>query len=307
MLLKIDPADFQNAVSIRMSELEQVEASWKIEEGRQNLARQELDLLGDSIDEINRALVLREPQSASIKSQLSAARAAVERAELDLERTRLFAPFDAQVLSRSVNVGSQIGPGDDLGQLVGVEEYWVMAAIPLRNLRWIQFPSAEQAGSLVTLLHPDAWGPNMKRQGRVARMIGALDEQTRLARVLVTVDDPLGRQSDVPPLILDTLIEVRIEWRTIEDVVRLDRDYVRDGDTVWVMKEGKLEIRSTEIVFQDPNFAYIRAGLEGGEQVVTTTLATVAPGVMLRKVDGPPESSSGPSGSIDLSSAETRE
>ena len=47
-------------------------------------------------------------------------------------------------------------------------------------------------------------------------MIGALDRQTRLARVVVTVDDPLGRKSDVPPLIIDTLIEASIEGVAIE-------------------------------------------------------------------------------------------
>ncbi len=50
------------------------------------------------------------------------------------------------------------------------------------------------------------------------------------------------------------------------------------------MKEGKLEIREVEIVFRDAEHAYIREGLEQGEEVVVTTLATVAEGVGLRKV-----------------------
>lgn len=290
LLLQIDPEDFENTVSIRRSELEQVEASWEIEEGRQSLAKQELKLLGDTIDDVNRALVLREPQAASIKSQLAAAKAAVQRAELDLKRTRVLAPFDAQILRRDVNVGSQVQPGDDLGQLVGVDEYWVMAAVPVRNLRWIRFTNDEQEGSTATLRNPDAWGPDTKRHGRVERMIGALDEQTRLARVLVTVDDPLGQKSEVPPLILDTIIEVRISGIAIDDVVRLKRDYVHDRNTVWVMKDDKLEIRETEIVFQDPEYAYVRSGLETGEEVVTTTLATVANGVLLRLAEPDEES-----------------
>jgi hypothetical protein len=127
-------------------------------------------------------------------------------------------------------------------------------------------------------------------------MIGALDQQTRLARVLITVPDPLGLKSEGPPLILDTLIEAQIEGRPIEDVVRLSREYVRERDTIWIMNDGKLEIRETDIVFRDAEFAYIRAGLADGEEVVTTTLATVADGVGLRKVDDasvPSENSSG--------------
>ncbi len=283
-LLQIDPADFRNAVSIRESELEQAQAALAIEEGRQSLAKKELALLGDSIDELNRALVLREPQYASIKSRVSAAMAAVERAKLDLERTRIVAPFDAQILRRSANVGSQVGPGDDLGQLVGVDEYWVMAAVPVRSLRWVQFPSEEAEGSMVTLRNPDVWGRDVEREARVTRMIGALDEQTRLARVLVSVPDPLGTSTNTPSLILDTLIEVRIHGKPIEDVVLLDRSYLHDGNTVWVMKDAKLQIRETDVVFQDAQHAYIRDGLESGDEVVTTTLATVAEGIGLRKI-----------------------
>lgn len=286
LLLQIDPADFENTVSIRQSELEQVEASWRIEEGRQTLAKQDLELLGDSISDVSRALVLREPQAASIQSQLSAARASVARARLDLERTRVLAPFDAQVLRRDVNVGSQVQPGDDLGQLVGIEEYWVMAAVPIRNLRWINFADNDRKGSSVALSNPEAWGPEKTRPGHVARMIGALDDQTRLARVLVTVDDPLGLKSDQPPLIIDTILQVQIAGTPIENVVRLNREYVHDRNTVWVMKDGKLDIRETDVVFQDAEFAYIRSGLESGEEVVTTTLATVADGVLLRKTNG---------------------
>lgn len=45
LLLRIDPAEFLNAVSVRESELAQVQASLEIEEGRQTLAQKELALL----------------------------------------------------------------------------------------------------------------------------------------------------------------------------------------------------------------------------------------------------------------------
>lgn len=300
LILQIDPADFQNTVSIRRSELLQARASQEIEEGRQSLAKQELALLEDSIGELNRSLVLREPQYASIKSQVSAAQAALERAQLDLERTKIFAPFDAQILRRSSNIGSQVGPGDEIGRLVGIDEYWVLAAVPVRSLRWVQFPddgsgALRERGSLVRLRNPDAWGNDSERLARVTRMIGTLDQQTRLARVLITVNDPLGRKSDVPPLILDTLIEVRIEGKPIDDVVQLNREYVHDRNTVWVMKDAKLEVRETEIVFQDAEHAYIRRGLESGEEVVTTTLATVAEGIGLRRIGDPEPTPNSPS------------
>ena len=304
LLLKIDPADFENTLSIRQSELAQTQSSLEIEQGRQSLARKELELLEGTIGETNRALVLRVPQLASIKAEVAAAQAAMERAQLDLDRTTIFAPFDAQILTQSVNVGSQVRSGDELARLVGVREYWIRAAIPVRNLQWIQFPEGDQNGSLVTLRNPDAWPEGAERQARVTRMIGSLDRQTRLARILITVTDPLSQQSDLPPLILDSLLETRIQGRPIEDVVRLDREYVRNRNTVWVMKDDKLDVRDIDIVFQDADYAYIRDGLQDGDEVVITTLATVADGVGLKKLqDADVETT----GSEDVESEETGE
>ncbi|MBR9803966.1 biotin/lipoyl-binding protein, partial [bacterium] len=72
VLVQIDPTDFKNTLSIRKSELEQVEASLQIEEGRQLLAQQELELLQDTIKDLNRSLVLREPQIAAIRAEVNA-------------------------------------------------------------------------------------------------------------------------------------------------------------------------------------------------------------------------------------------
>lgn len=297
LLLRIDPADFLNALAESQSRLQQAEAELEIEEGKQSLARKELALLEGTIDDINRALVLREPQIKSIRAQVNAAEASVARADLDVQRTNIKAPFDAQILSRSVNVGSQVAPGDEIAQLVGIEEYWVMAAVPVRSLHWIQFSESGAEGSLATLHNPNTWPSGAERSGRVARMIGTLDGQTRLARVLITVKDPLANETDGPPLILDTLLETHIECRPIENVVRLRREYVHDRDTVWVMKDGKLEIRETKVVFRDAHHAYIGEGLQDGDEVVTTTLATVAAGIGLRKTGEA-------SGSTDPSSEE---
>lgn len=287
-LLRIDPADFERVLTAKQAELHQVEAELAIEEGRQYVARQEFELLGEEIDPANRSLVLREPQIASIRARLEAAKAAVEQAQLDLDRTRVVAPFDAQILDRSVNVGSQVAPGDRLGRLVGVDEYWVMASVPLRHVRWLRFPQGDAPGSPVLVRHTTAWSPQTYREGRVERLIGTVDAETRLARVLVTVGDPLARETDGPPLILGTIVQLQISGLPLENVVRVERDLVRQNDTVWVMSDGALQIRDVDVVFRDSRYAYIVRGVEDGEHIVTTNLATVTDGLALRRADEQP-------------------
>lgn len=285
LLLKIDPTDYQTALRQREAELQQAKADLALEQGRQAVARQEFELLGEEIDVGNQALVLREPQLKQARAQVAVAEAAVRRAQLDLERTTIEAPFDAQVLNRSVTAGSQVGTGDTLGHLVGTEQYWVEATVPLNKLPWLPLgESGADDGTPVTLHHDTAWPEGQTRQARLQQLIGELDDDARMARVLITVNDPLSLSDEKagPPLILGALVRAAIQGRPLENVVRLERDLIRRNNTVWVMQDRKLDIRKVEIAFRDRQYAYVDAGLEDGDQVITNNLASVVKGAQLR-------------------------
>ncbi len=285
-LLQIDPADYEAGLLERQSELHQVSADLELELGRQDLAKDDYKDLEGTISSEYKALVLREPQLKTAQARVEAAQAAVQRAQLDLDRTRIRAPFAAQVLTRDANVGSQVSPGETLGQLVGTDFYWVEAAVPVSNVRWIELPdSSESTGSAASVRNRAAWPEGTYRTARVHSLIGALESQTRLARVLLTIADPLAHDeasADLPPLMVGSYVEVRIEGKPIENVVRLSRDFLRQNDTVWVKAGGALEIRSVELAFLDKQYAYISEGLKAGDQVVTTNLASVFEGASLR-------------------------
>jgi RND family efflux transporter MFP subunit len=285
-LLRIDPSDFEIALQQRRSELQQALADLRIEMGRQEVAQKDYQQLGEELSSGNEALVLRKPQLQTARARVEAARAAVKRARLELERTRVRAPFDAHILRREVNLGSQVSAGDELARLVGIDTYWVGAAVPLSKLRWISFPGAERAeGSKVRIRNRSAWPEGEYREGRVYKLVGELENRTRMARVLVSVEDPLARRprsGDAPALLVGSYVEARFLGRKIQGVVRLERDYVRQGDTVWVMRDGSLDIREAGIVFRDADYAYIRSGLDDGDRVVTTNLTTVVQGADLR-------------------------
>jgi RND family efflux transporter MFP subunit len=284
-LLQIDPSDYRNALQQRKSELRQAEADLKLEMGRQDVAQQDYELLADTLSEANRALVLREPQLNAARSEVESARAAVEQAELNLQRTTITAPFDAHILERNVNVGSQVAPGDDLGRLVGRETYWVETTVPMSKLRWLQLPGDGETGAPVQVRNRTAWPEGTDRSGTLFRVVGALEEQTRMARVLVEVPDPLAyrtENTDRPTLMIGSYVETMIQAEPLENVVRLNRDYVRSDETVWVMEDGELQIRDATIVFRDATHAYVAEGLNDGDQVVTTNLSTVRDGAPLR-------------------------
>lgn len=292
-LLQIDPSDYRNTLELRKSELLQSKTTLDTEMGRQQIAEQDLKLItNDSLFKDNplsadeQQLILRQPQLNAVKATIVGAKASVDQARLNLERTTIRAPFDAHILSQNVTAGSQVGPGDDLGRLVGTEYYWVTATVSVSKLQWLHFPENDRdKGSSVLIKNSTAWPDEQYREGYLDKQIGALDGQTRLARILVKVTDPLAKNTDLegkPILMIGTFVEVDIQANKLDNVVRLNRDYIRSNETVWVMKEDKLEIRKVDIVLTDNEFAYIRNGLSEGEQVVITDLSTVSNGIGLR-------------------------
>jgi len=286
LLLQIDPADYEVNLKQRQSELRQATADLELELGRQDLASKDYRKLEGTISSEYKSLVLREPQLNQAKARVEAAEAAVRRSELDLERTRLRAPFPAHIISREAYIGSQVSTGEALGRLVGIESYWIEASVPVADLRWIQFPDPpDLAGSTARVRNRAAWPEGTFREGSAQRLIGALESQTRLARVLLRVADPLAHEPEsagLPPLMVGSFVEVRIEGKPIEGVIRMNRDYLRQNNTVWLNQNGILRIQPVEIEFSDQDYVYIRKGLNPQDLVVTTNLATVIAGSPLR-------------------------
>ncbi|MEQ6884736.1 efflux RND transporter periplasmic adaptor subunit [Salicola sp. Rm-C-2C1-2] len=289
-LVRIDPADYEATLQQRRSDLRQARADLDLEQGRQNVAEQEFELLNEELANTNKALVLRQPQLDQARAEVESAEAALRQAQLDLDRTSVTAPFDARVLSRDISVGTQVSAGEAMGRLVGVNEYWVEATVPQSQLPWLRFASrGGDAGAPATIRNEAAWPEGRHRKGRLQRLVGELNESTRLARVLITVKDPLALNADAgeqPPLLIGAFLNTAIEGRKIQNVVRIDRDYIRRDDTVWVMENGQLSIRDVTIDFRDANYAYISDGVKDGETVVTSNLASVVDGADLRTEEG---------------------
>ena len=293
VLLQIDPADYRNTLELRKSEYLQSQTTLDTEMGRQQIAEQDLQLIiddslfgDDPLSEAERQLVLRKPQLNAVNATIGASKASVDQARLNLERTTIRAPFDAHILSQNVTEGSLVAQGDILGRIVGTKEYWIIATVPVSKLQWLRFPETNaEKGAPVRIENPSSWAGDAYREGFLDRQIGALDGQTRLARVLIKVSDPLATSealSGKPKLMIGTFVEVNIQANPIPDIVRLHRDFIRSNETVWVMKDEKLEIRKVEIVLTDDEYAYIGKGLKDGEKVIITDLSTVSNGIGLR-------------------------
>jgi len=303
-ILRIEPRDYELAVQQRASELARAQGDLKVEMGQQSVARREYELLGREIKEGDRELVLREPQLATAQAAVAAAEASLEQANLDLARTAVVAPFNAMVQSRDVDLGAHVNVGTGLASLVGTDAYWVRVLVPVDDLGWIDIPGFNaQTGSEARVYHESAWDADAFREGKVERLMSELEPQGRMARLLVSVEDPLDLNSPSGQrraLILGSYVRVEISGRDLPDVIRVPRTALRDGNRVWVMQPDRtLDIRRVEVAWSGEDHVLVRQGLSDGDLLVTSDIGTPVDGMALRASDGgaaPPEGTPVPAG-----------
>lgn len=285
-LLQLDTTDYELALAQRRSELEQALANLEIEQGNQAVALSEYELLGTQASAAEKKRMLRGPQLQSANAQVAAARAAVEEARTQLARTTVTAPFEAVLQERHVDVGSHVTISGNLLELVGAEAAWLEVAVPVTQLRWIRFPGAGSMGSTVKIFYDQVWAPQQMRTGRVIRLLSQLEENGRMARVLVQVEDPFARTDanhDQPRLMLGSFVRTEIEGVPVQQAVVIPRALLRENDTVWILKDGNtLEIRAVTVAYRDQENVFIAEGIRAGEQVISSALSTATDGMPVR-------------------------
>ena len=286
VLVGIDPTDFELVVQQRQSVLAQAESAYQLEMGQQGIASREYEMLSQTIAEEDRDLVLRRPQLQAAEAAVASARAALEDARLDLARTQVRAPFNAVISQRFADLGGQVNTASRVATLVGTDTFWVEASVPVDELRWIDIPRTTTAeGARARIYSESAWGATVFRSGVVIHLRPELEQQGRMARLLIAVPDPLAMQAEnasAPRMILSTYVRVEIEGKTLPEVAAIPRGALRDDDHVYLMSEGgELEIRPVDVVFRGPERVFAH-GLRAGDRLVTTDLSAPVQGMPLR-------------------------
>ena len=284
-LIKIDPQDYQLALARKESQVINSQYELKVELGFQDVARREWSLLkkGTPADAADEELALRKPHLAKARSDLTAAKAELEQAKLNLSRTDIKAPFNAIVRATYVESGSQVSTQDALADLVGTDEYWIRVALPVDRLRWIRIPSNRPESGAPAVVHYRGF----TRSGRVLRLLGDLEPQGRMARILVSVDDPLGRgdREPVQPLLIGEYVRVEIQGETLADVYRIPRSALRDDNTIWLVNaDGTLQVKPVVTAWSDDRHVLIRDRITPGDRLVVSDLAAPVAGMPVEAV-----------------------
>jgi RND family efflux transporter MFP subunit len=287
-IVRIDPRDYQLQVESRRSEVNTAKLALSIEARRGEVAKREWNAFGEmDVSDEQRALAQREPQLEASRLALKAAQSSLKKAQLDLTRTTLRAPFNAIVVSENVDAGQLINSQTSVARLVGTDEYHVQVSVPVVSLRNARVRTADTPGSEVRIIQ-HVGQETIERPGEVIRHLPDLDPGGAMARLLVSIENPLGKRGDLP-LLLGSFVDVAIGAQPIDNAIRLPRVALRNGRSVYVMNDQDLlEIRDVQIAWTEPDAVLITGGLSADDRVITSRIATPVPNMLLRTAASTP-------------------
>jgi len=286
-LLQIDPSDYATALKRAEAALASRVAKLADETARSEQAMRDWKNMGKEGQPSD--LVLRKPQMADATANVSAAEADVQKARRDLERTSITLPYDGLVRQKAADIGQYVSPGARLGVTFAIDTAEVRLPLTHDDLNYLDLPSETEVRDNdkpyppVTLSAATANGTS-QWQARIIRTEGVVDETSRVIYAVAQVVDPYGvlGQSHQQELKIGTFVHAEIQGLPADNVVVLPRYVLRADNTILVANAAsELEILPVSVLRAESRNVYLSGGIEGGTQVVITTLDAPVPGTRL--------------------------
>jgi len=287
LLLEIDPYDYRQALIQARSAVAQAQLRLAQEQAEAEVAREQWEDLGGGEAS---PLTLRVPQVAEAEAALASAGATVVRAERDLERTRIRAPYAGRVREKNVDRGQYVTPGTPLAKIYAVDFAEIRLPLPDADLAFVDLPlvyrgSETRRPGPEVILRSEFAGRSYEWRGRLVRTEGEIDPRSRMVHTVARVKDPYGRGDDPdrPPLAAGMYVEAEIIGRAVEGVAVIPRTALRSGSRVLVVDDDdRIEFRDVVVLRVSDDQAVIGSGLSDGERVCLSNLAAVTDGMRVR-------------------------
>ena len=237
----------------------------------------------ERLQALENQLALTGPQNEQLQAQRDMAKVMYAEARLDLERSGIVAPFDGWVLEKTIEVGQHVTVGQSMGRIYSAGELDIEVRIPVKDFKWLP---AELNGD--ALIEADVifenQGAQMTWNGHVSRFKAQMDDKTRTLPVIIEVDaiSNSGENQNALRLRPGMFVTAKIKGKEVSQAFVLPRHVVYPGDMIYTVEEGRLKIKSVDILRTFKDSVIVSQGLSDGERIVKTPLSDATDGMLVR-------------------------
>ena len=278
-LIWIDNRDYKLAVISADSRVAQAKKLLEREIAESELAKKDWEELGEGEAS---PLTLRIPQLEEARAILNAAKADLEKAKLNLERTVISLPFDGLIKRKNAGIGQYVNAGSILGSAFSTDK--VLIALPLTDteLSYLGLPLGYEAESFFkgpkVVFKSFVSRKNIEWVGRITRISGSIDSQTRLVYAYAEVLNPYNAE---PPLAIGTYVDAEIDGNFITDGYLVPISAIKNENKIYIIdQDNKLRIKEIEISGTEGENVIVK-GINDEDMVIVSTLNSGTEGMEL--------------------------
>jgi multidrug efflux pump subunit AcrA (membrane-fusion protein) len=237
----------------------------------------------ERLQAIENQLALIGPQKEQLLAARDMSEVMYQQAKLDLERSRIAAPFDSWVLEKTVEVGQHVNVGQQLGSIYRSGEMDIEVNIPAKDFKWLPADMGETTPIAADVIFKNSGEEHIWR-GRVARVKAKMDDRTRTLPVVIEVDDVNAAKQKNGSFRLrpGMFVTVKVKGKEIRDAFVLPRHVVYPGDVVYTVADNQLKIKEINVLRSYKDTVIIDDGLSEGDQIIKTPLSGAVDGMSVR-------------------------
>jgi RND family efflux transporter MFP subunit len=272
LLLAVDPIDYEVALAEAKARVAEAKLLWEDEQAEYQRA---IGLRGK-----DKTSALRQSKLNQVEAQYNSAKAQLRKAEQELAKTQIRAPFNAVIENKAVDLGQFVSSGMRLMTLLGTDIAEVRLPVTPSQVSYLRpaLPAADTPPPAVDLY---AKFGNIEQHwpARLARLEQRVARDTRVFYVVAEVEQPYQLQTGPMPLTLGLFVEATIEGDLIKNGYRLPFSAIHNGNEVFVVIDGHLQRRQVTVLRKEQQSVVINAGLNAGDQVVISRLDLMVEGM----------------------------
>jgi RND family efflux transporter MFP subunit len=277
-LLTIDPRDFEIEVDVAKSLVADAWVKYKQELAQADIAEHDWNVKPGTVE--GRELALRKPQVAAALAGYDAAKARLAKAELNLERTEVKAPFDGKVLKQMVDLGQVLNPSQTIADIYSTDYIEVRLPVKAQDLAHINLPAdinnlddINQTNLPNVTFEGELGGTTYTWQGKLVRSEGAFDASTRMLYLVAKLDNPFVSTNQLPALRVGQFLRAKIQGKALNNVYAIPRSAVSQNNMIAVAEKGLLKKHKINPLWTDANSVIIAA--DSANNNLSTTVAVI--------------------------------
>ncbi|OUU89206.1 MAG: hypothetical protein CBC36_03510 [Verrucomicrobiaceae bacterium TMED76] len=276
VILEIDSSDYEAIQAKANSELAEAKLYLIKERALSQQASRDWEALGKGKDPND--LVLRKPQLETALARVVAAKAALEKSERDLERTKIRSPYESKIKNTNIELGSLLSPGTTIGSIYSADKYEIRLPVSISDYDFVEFDFSSEVS-----FQTDIAGAQYKWTGQLLRTESQVDRSSQSIFLVASIENSELKNKFLVPGIY---LKAKLFGKKIKDTYSVPRGALIGKNRIIIALENDtVSFKEVTIIRSSREEVIISEGISKGDRIVTTPIPNAIEGMKVNIYD----------------------